>query len=50
MSEEESKTVMASEDFQGFFSKASTLLERALNENVDVFVDYLGLEKEDNDQ
>lgn len=50
MDEEESKTVMASEGFQGFFCKASNILERALSENVDLFVDYLGLEKEDNDR
>ena len=50
MSEEESRTIMASEDFQGFFCKASTIIERALNENIDLCIDYLGLDDEDIDR
>lgn len=49
LSEEEKQQIMLSEDFQTFFMKASRLIERALCEEVDIFVDYTGGEGEGKD-
>ncbi|KAL8608058.1 Cytoplasmic dynein 1 intermediate chain 2 [Nucella lapillus] len=42
MSEEEKNQVMMSENFQKFFDSTSRIMERALAEEVDIFVDYSG--------
>ncbi|KAK7480979.1 hypothetical protein BaRGS_00027794, partial [Batillaria attramentaria] len=42
MSEEEKKQILMSEEFMKFFGKTSRIIERALAEEVDIFVDYAG--------
>ena len=42
LSEEEKKQILMSEKFQKFFDHSSRIIERALAEEVDIFVDYAG--------
>ncbi|XP_076437427.1 cytoplasmic dynein 1 intermediate chain 2-like isoform X2 [Babylonia areolata] len=42
LSEEEKQQIMMSEDFQKFFGTSARIMERALAEEVDIFVDYSG--------
>ncbi|XP_061179363.1 cytoplasmic dynein 1 intermediate chain 2-like isoform X1 [Saccostrea echinata] len=47
LSEEEKKQIMMTEEFQSFFSKTTRVVERALDEDIDIFVDYAGGDGED---
>ncbi|XP_052711951.1 cytoplasmic dynein 1 intermediate chain 2-like isoform X16 [Crassostrea angulata] len=47
LSEEEKKQIMMTEEFQTFFNKTTRIVERALDEEIDIFVDYAGGESED---
>nr|XP_022327497.1 cytoplasmic dynein 1 intermediate chain 1-like isoform X9 [Crassostrea virginica] len=47
LSEEEKKQIMMTEEFTTFFNKTSRIVERALDEDIDIFVDYAGGEGED---
>lgn len=38
---------MMTEEFQTFFNKTTRIVERALDEEIDIFVDYAGGESED---
>lgn len=38
---------MMTEEFQTFFNKTTRVVERALDEEIDIFVDYAGGESED---
>ena len=40
MSDEEKQTVMMTEEFHGFFDRTSRIIERALAEDTNIFVDY----------
>ena len=40
LSEEEKQMILMTENFQDFFDKSSRIIERALSEQVDLFVDY----------
>ena len=42
LSEEEKQVMMMSEPFQKFFDRATRVVERALCEDINVFVDYTG--------
>jgi dynein intermediate chain len=42
LSEEEKQMILMTENFQDFFDKSSRIIERALSEQVDLFVDYTG--------
>lgn len=42
LSEEEKQLILMTENFQDFFDKSSRIIERALSEQVDLFVDYTG--------
>lgn len=48
LSDEEKQKIMMSDDFQKFFDNSSRLVERALYEDINVFVDYTGI-GEDNE-
>ena len=48
LSDEEKQKIMMSDDFQKFFDNSSRLVERALYEDINVFVDYTGV-GEDNE-
>lgn len=50
MSEEEKKTIMLSDDFQTFFYKSARVIERAMAEETDIFMDYSGGDREGNDE
>ena len=43
LSDEERQKIMMSDDFQKFFDNSSRLVERALYEDINVFVDYTGV-------
>ncbi|XP_055995984.1 cytoplasmic dynein 1 intermediate chain 2-like isoform X20 [Ostrea edulis] len=47
LSEEEKKQILMSDDFHTFFNKTTRIVERALDEDIDIFVDYAGRESED---
>lgn len=47
LSEEEKKQILMTEEFQTFFNKTTRIVERALDEEIDIFVDYAGGESED---
>ncbi|VDO92059.1 unnamed protein product [Soboliphyme baturini] len=40
LSEEEKRSIMSSEEFRHFFDRSATIIERALNEEADIFKDY----------
>ena len=42
LSEEEKQVIMMGDDFQKFFDRATRIVERALSEDINVFVDYTG--------
>nr|CAG4651719.1 EOG090X03UT [Triops cancriformis] len=42
LSEEEKQMIVLSQEFQNFFDSSTRIVERALSENVDLFVDYTG--------
>lgn len=46
LSEVEKHQIILSENFISFFQRASSIIERALHENVDVCVDYIGIGEE----
>ncbi|XP_018905592.1 cytoplasmic dynein 1 intermediate chain isoform X2 [Bemisia tabaci] len=43
LSEEEKMTIILSPDFQKFMDRAGRIVERALSESVDIYMDYAGL-------
>ena len=42
LSEEEKQVIVMSEDFQRFFDRSTRLVERAIWEEPNVFIDYTG--------
>jgi len=48
LSEEEKQMILISEDFQRFFGQSSRIIERALSEHVDLFIDYTGANETEN--
>jgi len=42
LSEEEKQVIMMGDEFQKFFDRATRIVERALSEDINVFVDYTG--------
>ncbi len=48
LSEEEKQMILMTEDFQRFFDQSSRIIERALSEHVDIFMDYTGASETDN--
>ncbi|KAL5277050.1 DYNC1I2 family protein [Megaselia abdita] len=42
LSEEQKQMIILSEDFRKFIRKSGTVMERALSENVDIYMDYIG--------
>ena len=42
LSEEEKQQIMITEDYKKFLDRTSRLMERALTQDVDIFVDYTG--------
>jgi len=48
LSEEEKQMILISEDFQRFFGQSSKIMERALSEHVDLFIDYTGANETEN--
>ena len=50
LSEEEKKQILMSEKFQKFFDYSSRIIERALAEEVDIFVDYAGKDSAGKDE
>lgn len=47
LSEDEKQMIVLSADFQRFVSRASKIMERALAENGDIYMDYTGGEDTD---
>lgn len=45
--EDERREIVDSEMFQDFFSRASRLVERAMDEKVDIYFDYSGADRDD---
>nr|CAG4643115.1 EOG090X03UT [Ilyocryptus agilis] len=48
LSDEEKQMILLTEDFQRFFDQSTRIVERALSEQVDLFVDYTGASESDN--
>lgn len=48
LSDEEKQMILMTEDFQRFFDQSTRIIERALSEHVDFFVDYTGASESDN--
>ena len=46
LSEEEKQQVMMTEDYQRFLDRSSRVMERALTQDIDIFVDYTGEHQE----
>lgn len=42
LSEEQKQMIILSEDFQRFVLRAGRIMERAISENVDIYLDYIG--------
>ena len=42
MSEEEKRMIQMTPEFQRFFDQSTRIVERALSEQVDLFIDYTG--------
>lgn len=42
LSEEQKQMIILSEDFQRFVLKTGRIIERALSESVDIYMDYIG--------
>ncbi|KAF6033005.1 DYNC1I1 [Bugula neritina] len=49
LSEEEKQQIMITEDYKKFLDRTSRLMERALTQDVDIFVDYTGDLSDDGD-
>lgn len=47
LSEQDKQTVMDSDKFQDFFLRTSRIIERALDDENDIFFDYSGADRED---
>ena len=47
LSEEEKKQLMMTEEFHAFFDRTTRIIERALTENSDIYVDYSGRDGDD---
>nr|CAG4644687.1 EOG090X03UT [Leptodora kindtii] len=47
LSEEQKQMIVLSEEFQRFFDQSTRIVERALSEHVDLFVDYTGVSNTD---
>jgi len=43
LSEEEKQMILLTPEFQRFFDQSTRIVERALSEHVDLFVDYTGV-------
>jgi dynein intermediate chain len=50
LSEDQKGQILNSQEFGRFFDKATRLMERALCEDIDIFMDYSGAEAEDQDK
>lgn len=50
LSEDQKDQILHSQEFGKFFDKATRLIERALCEEIDIFMDYSGAEAEDQDK
>lgn len=50
LSEEQKEHILSSQEFGRFFDKATRLMERALCEDIDIFMDYSGGEAEEQDK
>lgn len=48
LTDEEKQMILMTEEFQRFFDQSSRVIERALSEQVDIFVDYTGASETDN--
>ena len=48
LSEEEKQVIVMSEDFQRFFDRSTRLVERAIWEEPNVFIDYTGTSRDGN--
>ena len=48
LSTEEKQMILMTEDFQRFFDQSSRIIERALSEQVDLFIDYTGASETEN--
>lgn len=46
LSEEEKLVVMRSDNFRQFLDRTSRIIERAICEDVDIFIDYTGVQEE----
>lgn len=46
LSDEEKLLLMRSESFQQFLDRTSRIIERAICEDVDIFIDYTGVQEE----
>lgn len=42
LSEEQKQMIILTEDFQRFVLRAGRIMERAISENVDIYLDYIG--------
>ncbi|KAG1652967.1 Cytoplasmic dynein 1 intermediate chain 2 [Nymphon striatum] len=49
LSDEEKQQIIVSENFNKFFDRTSRIIERALDEEIDYFIDYTGASGEDGD-
>lgn len=47
MTDEERQTVLLSAEFLRFFDRSTRVIERALAESTDIYMDYTGLEESD---
>ncbi|VDN13902.1 unnamed protein product [Dibothriocephalus latus] len=47
LTEDDKEEILASEKFCDFFMQASRLMERALDEDTDIFMDYSGADRQD---
>ncbi|XP_020906072.1 cytoplasmic dynein 1 intermediate chain 2, partial [Exaiptasia diaphana] len=50
LSDDQKEQILNSQEFGKFFDKATRLMERALCEDIDIFMDYSGAEAEDQDK
>ncbi|KAK3715203.1 hypothetical protein QZH41_010955 [Actinostola sp. cb2023] len=50
LSDDQKEQILNSQEFGKFFDKAARLIERALCEDIDIFVDYSGVEAEDQEK
>jgi len=50
LSDDQKDQILNSQEFGKFFDKATRLMERALCEDIDIFMDYSGAESEEQDK